>query len=39
MPDAQLTYAGAGDAVFEIEMEMVLEPESRMSWYREMCLM
>ena len=39
MPDVQLTYAGAGDAVFEIEMEMDLEPESRMSWYRGMCVM
>lgn len=39
MPGPQLTYAGAGDVTFEIEMEMGLEPESRMSWYRGMCVM
>ena len=39
MPDVQLPYAGAVDAVFEIEMEIDLAPESRMSWYRGMCVM
>lgn len=39
MPDVQLTHAGTGDAAFEIEMQIDLEPESRMSWYRGMCVM